>query len=548
MSLADPGARPPHDLLLRGGLVVDGSGADPVTADVLVRGGRVAAVGRVATADAAGARVVDADGLAVAPGFVDMHAHSDLAVLVDGDHLAKTTQGVTTEVLGQDGLSYAPVTDATMATVREQIAGWNGVPDAGYGWRSVAEYLAEVDRRGSATNVAYLLPQGTIRMDVVGTEDRRATAAEVAAMRALVDRGMREGAFGMSSGLTYVPGMFADADELVTLCGVVAAHGGYYAPHQRSYGAGALAAYAEVVEVARRAGCALHLTHATMNFPENRGRAGELLALVDRALADGVDVTLDSYPYLPGATTLSALLPSRVATGGPEATVERLRDPATRAWVAHEVEVVGSDGCHGVPVDWSTIEVAGVRDPALTDRVGRTVAGIARDEARPAAEVFLDLLVADRLGTGILQHVGDEANVRAVMRHPRHTGGSDGILVGAKPHPRGAGTFARYLGYYVREEGVLTLAEAVRHLSGTPAERLGLRDRGRVAPGYLADLVAFDPATVADRATFAEPRLTAAGIPWVLLGGEPVVADGERTDARPGRALRHGPAAPRSLG
>ncbi|WP_431835628.1 N-acyl-D-amino-acid deacylase family protein [Cellulomonas sp. Y8] len=547
MSLADPGARP-HDLLLRGGLVVDGSGADPVTADVLVRGGRVAAVGRVAAAGAAGARVVDADGLAVAPGFVDMHAHSDLAVLVDGDHLAKTTQGVTTEVLGQDGLSYAPVTDATMATVREQIAGWNGVPDAAYGWRSVAEYLAEVDRRGSATNVAYLLPQGTIRMDVVGTEDRRATAAEVAAMRALVDQGMREGAFGMSSGLTYVPGMFADADELVALCEVVAAHGGYYAPHQRSYGAGALAAYAEVVEVARRAGCALHLTHATMNFPENRGRAGELLALVDRALADGVDVTLDSYPYLPGATTLSALLPSRVATGGPEATVERLRDPATRAWVAHEVEVVGSDGCHGVPVDWSTIEVAGVRDPALADRVGRTVAGIARDEARPAAEVFLDLLVADRLGTGILQHVGDEANVRAVMRHPRHTGGSDGILVGAKPHPRGAGTFARYLGHYVREEGVLTLAEAVRHLSGTPAERLGLRDRGRVAPGYVADLVAFDPATVADRATFAEPRRTAAGIPWVLLGGEPVVADGERTEARPGRALRHGPAAPRSLG
>ncbi|WP_308160901.1 amidohydrolase family protein [Cellulomonas sp. GbtcB1] len=422
------------------------------------------------------------------------------------------------------------------------------VPDAGYGWRSVAEYLAEVDRRGSATNVAYLLALGTIRMDVVGTEVRRATAAEVAAMRALVDQGMREGAFGMSSGLTYVPGMFADADGLVALCEVVAAHGGYYAPHLRSYGAGALPAYAEVDEVARRASSALHLSHATMNFPENRGRAGELLALVDRALADGVDVTLDSYPYLPGATTLSALLPSRVATGGPEATVERLRDPATRAWVAHEVEVVGSDGCHGVPVDWSTIEVAGVRDPALADRVGRTVAGIARDEARPAAEVFLDLLVADRLGTGILQHVGDEANVRAVMRHPRHTGGSDGILVGAKPHPRGAGTFARYLGHYVREEGVLTLAEAVRHLSGTPAERLGLRDRGRVAPGYVADLVAFDPATVADRATFAEPRRTAAGIPWVLLGGEPVVADGERTDARPGRALRHGPAAPRSLG
>jgi N-acyl-D-amino-acid deacylase len=526
------------DLLLRGGLVVDGTGAEPVTGDVLLRDGRIAAVG--GRLDAAGARVVDADGLAVTPGFVDMHAHSDLAVLADGDHLAKTAQGVTTEVLGQDGLSYAPVTDATMAMVREQIAGWNGVPDGvGFDWRSVAEYLAEVDHRGSATNIAYLLPQGTIRMNVVGTSDRRATASELDGMRAQVDRGMREGAFGMSSGLTYVPGMFADTDELVALCRVVAAHGGYYAPHQRSYGAGALAAYAEVVEVARRSGVALHLTHATMNFPENRGRAGELLDLVDRAVADGVDVTLDSYPYLPGATTLSALLPSRVATGGPAATIERLRDPATRAWVAHEVEVVGSDGCHGVPVDWATIEIAGVRDPALSSRVGRTVARIALDERRAPAAVFLDLLVADRLGTSILQHVGDEANVRAVMRHPRHTGGSDGILVGAKPHPRGAGTFARYLGHYVRDEGVLSLAEAVRHLAGTPAARLGLHDRGRVAAGYVADLVVLDPATVADRATFAAPRLTPAGIPWVLLGGEPVIAEGERTDARPGRALRH---------
>ncbi|RMI13403.1 N-acyl-D-amino-acid deacylase family protein [Cellulomonas triticagri] len=526
------------DLLLRGGLVVDGTGAEPVTGDVLVRDGRIAAVG--GRLDPRGARVVDADGLAVAPGFVDMHAHSDLAVLADGDHLAKTAQGVTTEVLGQDGLSYAPVTDTTMALVREQIAGWNGTPDVGYGWRTVAEYLAEVDRRGSATNVAYLLPQGTIRMSVVGTDDRRATSTEIDAMRAEVDRGMREGAFGMSSGLTYVPGMFADTAELVALCEVVARHGGFYAPHQRSYGAGALAAYAEVVDVARRAGCALHLTHATMNFPENRGRASDLLALVDAALDDGLDVTLDTYPYLPGATTLSALLPSAAATGGPAATVERLRDPEVRARVLHEVEVVGSDGCHGVPVDWTTIEIAGVRDPALGDRVGRTVAALATAGGRPPGEVFLDLLVADRLGTSILQHVGDEANVRTVMRHPRHTGGSDGILVGAKPHPRGAGTFARYLGHYVREEGVLTLAEAVRHLSGTPARRLGLHDRGRVAPGYVADLVAFDPATVADRATFAEPRLTAAGVPWVLLGGVPVIEDGARTEARPGRALRHG--------
>ncbi|WP_275002487.1 N-acyl-D-amino-acid deacylase family protein [Promicromonospora iranensis] len=536
MTRAD--APPGDELLLRGGLIVDGSGHDPVVGDVLVRAGQLAAVG--GRIDAPGARVVDADGLAVAPGFIDMHAHSDLAVLADGDHRAKVTQGVTTEVVGQDGLSYAPVTDETMAIVREQIAGWNGTLEGvDLAWRSVAGYLAEIDRRGSATNVAYLLPQGTIRMNVIGTGDRPASAADLAAMRAQVDQGMRAGAFGLSSGLTYVPGAFASTDELVALCEVVARHGGFYAPHQRSYGAGALDAYAEMVDVARRARCALHLTHATMNFPENRGRAGELLALVDRALSAGVDVTLDSYPYLPGSTTLSALLPSRAAVGGPEATLARLRDVGERAWIAHQVEVVGSDGCHGVPVDWATIEIAGVRDAALGDRVGRTVARIAADERRPPVEVFFDLLLADRLGTSILQHVGDEQNVREIMRHRRHTGGSDGILVGAKPHPRAAGTFPRYLGRYVREEGVLSLAEMIVHLAARPAERLGLHDRGRIAEGLVADVVVFDPATVADRATPDEPRLTAAGIPWVLVGGTPVIEDGERTGARPGGALRH---------
>lgn len=526
------------DLLLRGGLIVDGSGTEPVVGDVLVRGGRIAGVG--GRIDAPGARVVDADGLAVAPGFVDMHAHSDLAVLADGAHLAKVTQGVTTEVVGQDGISYAPVTDETMALVREQIAGWNGIPDGvDLSWRTVGEYLAEVDRRGTATNVAYLVPQGTVRMNVVGTSDRRATSAEITEMRAQVDQGLREGAFGMSSGLTYVPGMFADTDELVALAEVVARHGGFYAPHQRSYGAGAIGAYAEMVEVAERARCALHLTHATMNFPENRGRAGELLALVDRAIASGVDVTLDSYPYLPGSTTLSALLPSRAATGGPEQTLARLRDPGERAWIAYQVEVVGSDGCHGVPVDWDTIEIAGVRDAVLGDRVGRTVARIALDEGRAPADVFFDLLLADRLGTSILQHVGDEQNVRQIMRHPRHTGGSDGILIGAKPHPRGSGTFPRYLARYVREEGVLSLAEMIVHLSARPAARLGLRDRGRLAEGYVADVVVFDPATIADRATPDEPRLTADGIPWVLVGGVPVIEEGARTAARPGGALRH---------
>ncbi|WP_370057347.1 amidohydrolase family protein [Leifsonia sp. EB41] len=529
-------------LLIRGGLLLDGSGRPGRVGDVLVVGDRIVEAGR--PLNATGARTIDAAGLAVAPGFIDMHAHADLAVLDDPLNLAAVTQGVTTQVVGQDGLSYAPASEGTLGVLREQLAGWNGPRGPEAGWAEVAGYLAEVDRRGPAANVAYLVPHGTVRLNVVGTDDRPATPAELAAMRAQVDRGMRQGAFGLSAGLSYAPGMFADTAELVALCEVVAARGGYFAPHQRSYGAGALEGYAEMIGIARRSGCALHLTHATMNFAVNRGRAGELLALIDGALAVGVDITLDSYPYLAGSTTLSALLPGWAAAGGPDVTLRRLRDPADRARIVHELDVAGSDGAHGVPVDWSAVEVSGVRDPVLSNRVGRTIADLAAREGRPPAGLALDLLAADRLGTGILQHVGDEDNVRTVMRHPRHTGGSDGLLVGDKPHPRAWGTFPRYLGHYVREEGVLTLEDAIVHLSARPAARLGLTDRGRIAPGMVADLVLFDPDTVTDRATFAEPRLQAAGIPWVLVAGVPVVADGHRTEATPGRALRSASCAP----
>lgn len=533
----------PAPTLIRGARVLDGSGRPAWTGDVLLAEGRIQQLG--GHLDALGAQVIDADGLALAPGFVDMHAHSDLAVLTDAAHLAKVSQGVTTEVVGQDGLSYYPATAATIDVLREQLAGWNGVPDGlELGWAGVGDYLDAVDRARPAANVAALVPQGTVRLEVVGAADRAATESELAVMRSLVERGMRDGAFGMSSGLTYVPGMFAGTDELVALCAVVAARGGVYVPHQRSYGAGALEAYAEMIEVARRSGVALHLAHATMNFGVNRGRAGELVALLDAAIASGVELTFDTYPYLPGSTTLAALLPSWAAEGGPAATLDRLRDPAARVRIAHELDVVGTDGCHGVPVDWRTIEISGVRETALADRVGRTIASLAESSRQPGSTVALDLLAADRLGTGILQHVGDESNVRTMMAHPRHTGGSDGILVGEKPHPRAWGTFPRYLGHYVREEGVLGLEDAVVHLSARPAAVLGLADRGRIADGFVADLVLFDPATVADRATFAEPRRQAAGVPWVFVSGEAVIAEGERTEARPGRALRSSACAP----
>ncbi|MEU9132901.1 D-aminoacylase [Kitasatospora sp. NPDC048540] len=520
------------DLLIRGAWIIDGTGAGRRRADLAVTGGVI-----TEPDGAPAARTIDADGLVLAPGFIDMHAHSDLAVLTEPAHLAKVGQGVTSEVLGQDGLSYAPVDDDTLDRLRRQLAGWNGDPDGlAWDWRTVGQYLDRLDASGLAANACYLVPHGTLRALAVGWEDRPATAAELARMRTLLAQSLREGAVGLSSGLTYTPGMYAPTAELTELCRVVAAYGGYHCPHTRSYGAGALAAYAEMIEVSRRSGAPLHLTHATMNFGVNAGRAEEFLALVDAALADGLDISMDSYPYLPGSTTLAALLPSWSTEGGPDRTLERLADPAARARIRVDMEESGSDGCHGVVADWATVQISGVRDPRLADRVGRTVAELAGDGG--ATEAFLDLLVADRLGTTILQHVGHEPNVRAIMRHRVHTAGSDGLLTGARPHPRAWGTFPRYLGHYARELGVLTLEGAVARMTGRPARRLGLHRRGLIRRGYAADLVLFDPLTVRDTATFEAPRRPAAGLPYVFVNGTAVIDDSRPTGALPGRTLR----------
>ncbi|MFF2095399.1 amidohydrolase family protein [Streptomyces sp. NPDC058202] len=535
------------DLVIRDVDVADGSGAPSYRADVALRDGRIVAIVQEAAAAGCqrphGTRELDAEGLVLAPGFIDMHAHSDLALLRDPDHSAKAAQGVTLEVLGQDGLSYAPVDDRTLAEVRRAITGWNGYgEDIDFTWRSVGEYLDRLDHgfdgEGIAVNAAYLIPQGTVRMLAVGWEDRDATPQELDRMRQLVADGLREGAVGMSSGLTYTPGMYAKDAELTALCRVVAEHGGYYCPHHRSYGAGALAAYEEMVALTREAGCPLHLAHATMNFGVNEGKAPDLLALLDTALAGGADITLDTYPYTPGCTTLVAMLPSWASEGGPEAVLARLRDDTTAERIRHHMEVLGADGCHGVPIEWRTIEISGVSDPDLGWYVGRSVQEAADLRGEAPWVTARRLLVEDGLGPTILQHVGHEENVRAIMRHPVHTGGSDGILRGDKPHPRAYGTFPHYLGRYVRELGVLSLEECVAHLTGRPAARLRLPDRGLVREGYRADLVLFDPATVAAGSTFEAPRTLPTGIPHVLIDGRFVIEDGRRTDVLAGRAVR----------
>ncbi|PYH00943.1 N-acyl-D-amino-acid deacylase [Arthrobacter stackebrandtii] len=525
--------------------VVDGSGAPRFAADVVLENGAIHSIAAPGT-HAMDADAIDATGLVLSPGFIDMHAHSDLQLFLNPGHYAKISQGVTTELLGQDGLSYAPIDDVTLDGVRQKIAGWNDNPeDFDFNWRTVGEYLDRLDQ-GIATNAAYLIPQGTVRAMVRGFGEGEATAGEIAAQQAVIRQGMAEGAVGMSSGLTYTPGMYATTEELAQLCSTVAEFGGFYAPHHRSYGKGALEAYDEMIELSRDTGCALHLSHATMNFAPNKGRAPDLLGLIDRALDDGVDITLDTYPYLPGATTLSAILPSWASAGGSEPTMARLRDPDTLMHIRENVEIYGSDGCHGVVAEWETLEISGVKNPGLDAFVGKTVAQIAAESGQDAFDVFVDILLRDKMATGILQHVGHEENVRAIMVHKTHTGGSDGILVGGKPHPRAWGTFPRYLGHYSRELGLLTLEETVNHLTGRPAARLKLVDRGLVRAGFAADLVLFDPETVNATATFAEPRQAATGIHYVFVNGIAAIEAGKPTGALAGRALRRTPEGTRS--
>lgn len=527
-------------ILFTGGTVVDGLGTAPYRADVLVIGERIAGIYKGAKKPQAD-RIVDIDGLCIAPGFIDMHTHSDLQVLVNPDHTSKLSQGVTTEVLGQDGLSYAPIDDATLLEMRSQIKGWNDDPPGfDWNWRSVAEYLDRLDRN-VAVNCAYLVPHGNLRMLVMGNAPRLATPDELEQMKALLRTALEEGGVGLSTGLTYVPAMYSDTDELVALCEVVAEYGGFYCPHHRNYGADALGGYAECFEIARRSGVALHLAHTHLSFEPNRGKLPLLLKMFDDAIAEGIDLSFDAYPYLAGNTTLLSQLPSWALAGTGEEQMARLRDPDTRKRIIEALDVTGSDGHQGLTVNWSIVHLAGLPGaPEMEWMMEGNLAEAARKLNTSPAELALDILIATDRAAPCVFFIGHEEHVRTLMQREEHTVGSDGILVGDRPHPRSWGTFPRILETYVREEKVLTLEEAVRHMTSSAANRLRLTDRGRIAPGALADLVVFDKDNVKANATYKNARQAASGILHVLVNGTFAVENNHVTGHRNGRALRLG--------
>ncbi|TYJ52110.1 hypothetical protein B9479_007290 [Cryptococcus floricola] len=494
---------------------------------------------------------IEAEGLVLCPGFIDLHAHSDLYVLTHPDHEAKVSQGCTTEVLGQDGISYSPISSPSQLTaIRSQIAAWNGNPNPAdypevkglFEWKSTGDYLDCLERNGVSVNVCTLVPQGNLRLLACGPWDKIATADEIEQQGQLLRKSMREGAVGMSSGLTYTPGMYASTSELSTLCTILAQEfpGSFYAPHHRSYGYKALESYGEMLGLAKDTGCAVHLTHATLNFPENTSKAPLLLSLIDSHRSLGCDITLDTYPYLPGCTTLSSLLPSWASAGGPEETMRRLKDEVCREKIRRQVEIEGCDGGHGIPTDWGVIAIGSTSNPALSHLNGRLISEIARSSSLPPIAVFFDILLQDKLGTSCVMHIGNEENVRMIMAHETHCAGSDAILHGEGLHPRAYGTFPRFLGHYSRDLSLIPLPNMIAHLTSRPAKRLSLFPlRGLIAPGSFADIVVFDPKTIKDKSTFEKPKERAEGVKWVVVGGKVVVGDGEvLKGVRGGKVLR----------
>lgn len=526
-------AEPEYDLVLAGGRVVDGSGAPWFRADVAVRGDRIAAVGDLSQAKAR--RRIDASGLVVAPGFIDMLGRSEYSVLVDNRAASKITQGITTEITGE-GHSIAPL-NATMIAGDEKTWKHYGVrPD----WTTLKSYFATFEKTRVALNLGTFVGAGGVRELVLGRENRVPTPAQLAQMEAAVAQAMEDGALGLSTSLLYVPSRFASTEEIIALAKVARRHGGSYITHQRNEGDAIDESLDEVFRIAREADVQTEIYHLKTAGVRNFGRMPAVLKRIEEARAQGLDVSADMYPWTASSNSLHASLPTWAREGTREAMIERLQDPAVRKRVRDELEAEGSDWPGG-----GRILVTDTLDPALARYEGRKLDEIAQAESKNAVDALLDIVVADQGNTSKITFSMDEDDVRAALRHPlvsicTDSGASatDGIFSKERNHPRGWGSAPRILGRYVREEKLLTLEEAVRKMTSLPASRMRLHDRGLVRPGFYADVVAFDPKTVMDRSTYENPWQYSAGIPFVAVNGQLVVDEGKITAARPGRVLR----------
>jgi N-acyl-D-amino-acid deacylase len=527
---ATAGAPPAYDTIIRGGMIYDGSGSAPYRGDVAIKGDRIAAV---APRVAGRARAeIDARGLAVAPGFINMLSWAGEPLIRDGRAQSDVRQGVTLEVMGE-GWSMGPFSPAQKAeALAEQTT--TRYPIA---WTTLGEFLQYLERKGVSVNIASMVGASTIRVHELGRNDVDPTPEQLARMRALVRQAMDEGAMGVGSSLIYVPALYAETDELAALAGEAGRCGGMYVSHMRSESSGVIAAIDELIEIARRSGARAEIYHLKVVGRSNWPLIDSALARIEAARAAGVRVTADMYLYTASGTGLDSTLPVWVREGGTRAMLDRLRQPGLRARVVAEMK--------GGSRDWSTVQPVGFANPALRPLAGKRLPEIAALRGKSVEETAVDLIVEDGGGIGTIFHSISEEGLRKVLARPWVSFGSDAAAIPAEPpftdkavHPRTYGNFARLLGRYVRDEKALSLAEAVRRLTSLPADNLRIADRGRLRSGFHADLALFDPATIADRATYDAPHAYAVGMRHVFVNGVQVLRDGEHTGATPGQFVR----------
>ena len=530
----------PFDTLIEGGSVVDGSGERPFAASVGIRDGRIELIHGATESLAAGERI-DAGGMVVTPGFIDLHSHSGLMLFADPLHEPKVRQGVTTEVIGVDGLSYAPIPDPTdLEALVAMNAGLDGAPPEAepHDWSSVESYLDRLDGLRPSINLAFLVGNSALRIGAIGWHEVPASEAQLADMRAMLREAMEQGALGISSGLDYPPGSYADTDELSALTAEAAEHGGFYHTHVRyPLGDRYLDPFREAIEIGRRGGGPVHITHFyhRQSFP---GGPGPMLELVDDARAEGLDVTFDTYPYEWASTRLLIMIPPWVQDGGPAATKRRLDDRSVRNQIRRELADRGL--LFAGRRAWDDVRLGAFRTPDLLRWEGHMLGEVIDERGEDPVDVLCDLLLAEDLRLNQVTPGPWSESLREFVRHPVGMIGTDSTFVAARPSPRTYGAFPRILGQFVREEALMSLEEAVRSMTSAAAERLGLRDRGLVRDGHVADLVVLDPDRVRATCTYEDPCRYPEGIEWVLVAGHPVVARGEHTGARPGRVLRPG--------
>jgi N-acyl-D-amino-acid deacylase len=541
MTEANP-PKPTFDLIVRGGTVYDGSGGSPYAADVGITGDRIASIGPLGDAEAG--VLLDASGLAVAPGFINMLSHSYYTILYDPRSLSELTQGVTTQVFGE-GYSMGPLTP----WMKERMVANRGDLEFDVTWTTLAEYLAHVERHGTSQNVASYIGATTLRVHAVGQDDRPATDKELDLMRELVRQEMAAGALGIGSALIYPPAFFASTEELIELCKAAAEYRGKYISHLRSEGDGFLEAVAELIRISRESGVPAEIYHLKAAGRSNWENMDQALAMVEGARAEGLKITADMYTYTAGATGLSNSIPPWFHDGGPRRLLERLEDPDVRRRIREAIETSteGWENLYQEAGGADGVLILSTRKEENRRYQGKRLSHIAAMMGKDPVDALMDLIRSDRSSISTAYFIISEDNIRKQIRMPWVSFGSDagsmaaeGVFLKAPAHPRAYGCFARLLGRYVREEKVIPLEEAVRRLSRLPADNLELDRRGRLEEGYYADIVVFDPQTVGDRATYEQPHQYSVGVRDVIVNGKVALKDGRHTGAFPGRAL-YGP-------